>query len=74
MALLRLGRRGKHGDQPEQHERGSGPPHGTHPTHAASKRMPPAQPPATAGRIVTSSPAETCVSRPSWKRMSSPET
>ena len=32
------------------------------------------QPPATAGRIVTSSPSFTAVSRPSWKRMSSPET
>jgi hypothetical protein len=32
------------------------------------------QPPATAGRIVTSSPSLTAVSRPSWKRMSSPET
>src|SRR4029077_724840 len=29
-------------------------------------------PPATAGRIVTSSPSFTAVSRPSWKRMSSP--
>ncbi len=33
-----------------------------------------AQPPATAGRIVTSSPSETGVSRPSRKRMSSPPT
>ncbi len=33
-----------------------------------------AQPPATAGRIVTSSPSETSVSRPSRKRMSSPPT
>ena len=30
------------------------------------------QPPATAGRIVTSSPSPTSVSRPSRKRMSSP--
>src|SRR5688572_14598670 len=31
-------------------------------------------PPATAGRIVTSSPSSTCVSNPSRKRMSSPPT
>jgi DNA-binding SARP family transcriptional activator len=31
-------------------------------------------PPATAGRMVTSSPSESLVSRPSWKRMSSPDT
>ena len=31
-------------------------------------------PPATAGRIVTSSPSASSVSSPSWKRMSSPET
>ena len=34
----------------------------------------PAQPPATAGRIVTSSPSETSVSSPDRKRMSSPPT
>jgi hypothetical protein len=32
------------------------------------------EPPATAGRIVTSSPSSTDVSRPSRKRMSSPPT
>ncbi len=32
------------------------------------------QPPATAGRIVTSAPSLIAVSRPSWKRMSSPLT
>ena len=32
------------------------------------------QPPATAGRIVTSSPSLIAVSRPCWKRMSSPDT
>ena len=32
------------------------------------------QPPATAGRMVTSSPSSTVVSRPSRKRMSSPPT
>jgi hypothetical protein len=32
------------------------------------------QPPATAGRMVTSSPSSIPVSRPCWKRMSSPET
>jgi hypothetical protein len=32
------------------------------------------QPPATAGRMVTSSPSSTGVSRPSRKRMSSPST
>ena len=32
------------------------------------------QPPATAGRIVTSAPSLIAVSRPSWKRMSSPDT
>ena len=35
---------------------------------------PAAQPPATAGRIVTSAPSAIVVSSPSWKRMSSPET
>ena len=42
--------------------------------HGAGVSRPDAHPPATAGRIVTSSPSWTGVSRPSRKRMSSPPT
>ena len=40
----------------------------------APRRRADPQPPATAGRIVTSAPSATAVSSPSWNRMSSPET
>jgi hypothetical protein len=41
---------------------------------AEAEPAPAAQPPATAGRIVTSSPSATGVASPSRKRMSSPLT
>ena len=49
---------------------------GSRPSRRVQARpcRPAAQPPATAGRIVTSAPSAIVVSSPSWKRMSSPET